>query len=106
MTFDVTIFNVAHPRTALVVGRRCRDAQTAAKMSEAMFLLVRSLMPLRSPTLRSWQSSSFALPESGTVCGCVHFNAFATGAIRVSSFAFVWFVFFAVHHPAVSKLMG
>ena len=54
-----------HLKTTPTVGRRCRDAQTAAKTSEAMFLLVRSLTPLRSPTQRSRQSSSFALPESG-----------------------------------------
>jgi hypothetical protein len=38
-----------------------------------MFLLVRSLMIRRLPALRSWQSGSFALPESGMVCGCVRF---------------------------------
>ena len=67
-------YNEAHPRTASVVGRRCRDAQTVARMSEAMFLLVRSLMSLHSPALRSRQSSSFALPESGAVCGCARRN--------------------------------
>jgi hypothetical protein len=64
--------NGAHSRTAPLVGRRCRDAQTAAKTSEAMFLLVRSLTHLLSPTLRSRQSSSFALPESGAVSSCAH----------------------------------
>ena len=44
-------FGRVNPRAAPVVGRRCRDAQTTAKMSEAMFLLVRSLMLRRLPAL-------------------------------------------------------
>jgi hypothetical protein len=63
-------YNEAHPRTASVVGRRCRDVRTVARTSEAMFLLVRSLMPLHSPVLRSRQSSSFALPESAAISRC------------------------------------
>ena len=39
-----------------------------------MLLLVWSLILLRSPTLRSRQSSSFALPELGMVCGYVSFQ--------------------------------
>jgi hypothetical protein len=38
-----------------------------------MFLLVWSLMLRRSPALRSWQSGSFALPESGAMYGCARF---------------------------------
>ena len=60
---------------ALTVGRRCRDAQTAAKTSEAMFLPVRSLTSFRSPTPRPRQSGSFALPESESVSRCVHKSA-------------------------------
>ena len=52
-----------------MVGRRCRDAQTAAKRAKRRFACP-VLMPLRSPALRSRQSSSFALPESGAMCRC------------------------------------
>ncbi len=48
---------------SLVVGRRCRDAQTAKKRAKR-FLFVRLLMLLRLLAARAWQSSSFALPKS------------------------------------------
>jgi len=44
-----------------------RRPNFSTKTSKAMFLLVLSPGPLRSPALRSGQSGSFALPESGTV---------------------------------------
>jgi hypothetical protein len=47
-----------------VMGRRCRDAQTAAMTSDVMFLPVRLLMSHRSP----------ALPESEAVCPVVWFD--------------------------------
>jgi hypothetical protein len=86
MTFDTANLNGAHPRTAL--------GAPASGTAGVEFSQKRAGPEIGAPWLPS---------ESEAVCGCAHFNAFATRAIHVSSFVFVWFV---VHPAAVFTLIG
>jgi hypothetical protein len=108
MTVDATNLNVAHPRTALVVGRRCREHERdvfAGPVADASLLADTPIMANQQlcPT-RIGGSVRTHLPQCVRDRDHPHFQL----CFRVVS-AFASYgatsVFFAVHHPAVLRLI-